>query len=169
MTITDQAVDNNQSLLLPPTYSSNFWRAVETSPYPLIPTPSPASDSGLSFQKKSSADVSSNENLTDCTKNPDIKHVFAFPDPLRPYRATVNSLFASVFAVTLGFPLDSVKTRLQSYKYKGNWACIVDTYKNEGVFGFYRGLAAPLVSILSLCFLFYELVLKLTNYRFLHR
>lgn len=168
MVVTDKAVDNNQSLLLPLTYSSNFWRAVEASPYPLIPTPSPASDSGLSFQEKSSVEKASKEKLTDGTRNPDIKHVFAFPEPLRPYRATVNSLFASVFAVTLGFPLDSVKTRLQSYKYKGNWACIVDTYKNEGVFGFYRGLAAPLVSTVNLCF-FYKLVLKLINHRFLHR
>lgn len=65
--------------------------------------------------------------------------LFHYPAVLKPYRTSFNSWFASLVAVSTGFPLDSVKTRLQTYKYKGNWHCIVDTYKNEGVLGFYRG------------------------------
>lgn len=71
---------------------------------------------------------------------------FHYPDVLKPYRITFNSYAASVIAVSTGFPLDSVKARLQTYKYKSNWHCIVDTYKNEGIGGFYRGLTLPLVS-----------------------
>lgn len=66
--------------------------------------------------------------------------IFEYPESLKPYRPTLNSWFASLFAVAFGFPLDSVKTRLQTYKYNGNWHCIVDTYKNEGILGFYRGM-----------------------------
>lgn len=72
--------------------------------------------------------------------------LFEYPQALKPYRTSLNSWFANVFAVAFGFPLDSVKTRLQTYKYNGTWHCIVDTYKNEGVMGFYRGLMAPLIS-----------------------
>jgi len=72
--------------------------------------------------------------------------LFEYPTPLKPYRTSFNSILASLIAVSTGFPLDSVKTRLQTYKYNGNWHCIVDTYKNEGLLGFFRGLTAPLVS-----------------------
>lgn len=72
--------------------------------------------------------------------------LFEYPTPLKPYRTTFNSILASLIAVSTGFPLDSVKTRLQTYKYNGNWHCVVDTYRNEGLLGFYRGLTAPLIS-----------------------
>lgn len=85
--------------------------------------------------------------LLAATEQPHVKHVlFHYPKALKPYRTSFNSWGASLFAVASGFPLDSVKTRLQTYKYNGNWHCIVDTYKNEGVLGFYRGLTAPLIS-----------------------
>lgn len=73
--------------------------------------------------------------------------LFEYPHALKPYRPTLNSWFASLFAVAFGFPLDSVKTRLQTYKYNGNWHCIVDTYKNEGIIGFYRGMSIKLLFI----------------------
>lgn len=64
---------------------------------------------------------------------------FEVPAQIYPYRATFNSMAASLIAVSTGFPLDSVKTRLQTYNYNSNWHCVVDTYKNEGVAGFFRG------------------------------
>src|SRR5438045_3814117 len=36
--------------------------------------------------------------------------------------------------------LDSVKTRMQAHKYASIPQCIVDTYKNEGTSGFFRGV-----------------------------
>lgn len=80
------------------------------------------------------------------SQGPGSQILFEYPHALKPYRTSLNSWFANVFAVAFGFPLDSVKTRLQTYKYNGTWHCIVDTYKNEGVMGFYRGLMAPLIS-----------------------
>lgn len=72
--------------------------------------------------------------------------IFEYPEVLKPYHTAFNSMAASAVATSSGFPLDSIKTRLQTYPYNGNWHCVVDTYKNEGVLGFFRGLAAPLVS-----------------------
>ncbi|ORX60869.1 mitochondrial carrier [Piromyces finnis] len=46
------------------------------------------------------------------------------------------------------FPFDTVKVRLQTSSkgtFNGTFDCIVKTYKNEGIFGFYKGLSSPLV------------------------
>lgn len=61
------------------------------------------------------------------------------PSYLQPYKYTGSAYIASLIAVGTGFPLDSIKTRQQTYKYKNVWECIVDTKKNEGIQGFYRG------------------------------
>jgi hypothetical protein len=61
------------------------------------------------------------------------------PPFLKPYKHTTCAYIASLIAVGTGFPLDSIKTRQQTYKYKNVWHCIVDTKKNEGIRGFYRG------------------------------
>ena len=37
------------------------------------------------------------------------------------------------------YPLDSVKTRLQAYKFNSFADCVRHTYKTEGFHGFYRG------------------------------
>lgn len=61
------------------------------------------------------------------------------PPVLQPYKQTACAYVSSLIALGTGYPLDSIKTRLQTYKYKSVWQCIVDTKKNEGVAGFYRG------------------------------
>ncbi|ANB11551.1 Ornithine transporter of the mitochondrial inner membrane [Sugiyamaella lignohabitans] len=68
------------------------------------------------------------------------------PQALIPYRLAICSYGAAMIATTVGFPLDSVKTRLQTHKFKSAWQCIVDTERHEGIRGFYRGLTAPLLS-----------------------
>lgn len=45
------------------------------------------------------------------------------------------------------FPLDSVKTRMQTYKYDSFADCVRQTYKTEGARGFFRGVTAPLLSV----------------------
>lgn len=152
MPISNESGCEKQSSLLPPVYSSHFLKAAKASNYFIIPSPSPASEAeSLLTNTNKTQSTQLGDKCTHPTpkkddQTPNRYILFTYPEPLRAYRTSTNSLVASVFAVILGFPLDSVKTRLQAYKYKGTWDCIVNTYKNEGIPGFYRGLTAPLVS-----------------------
>lgn len=47
----------------------------------------------------------------------------------------------------LQFPLDSVKTRMQTYKYNNFVDCVRHTYRTENIRGFFRGVTAPLASV----------------------
>ncbi|KAG7259700.1 hypothetical protein CRUP_017138 [Coryphaenoides rupestris] len=52
------------------------------------------------------------------------------------------------FGVTVGYPLDTVKVRIQTQQqYSGVWHCIRSTCKNEGVKGFYKGLSMPVTTV----------------------
>jgi solute carrier family 25 carnitine/acylcarnitine transporter 20/29 len=45
-------------------------------------------------------------------------------------------------------PIDTIKTRLQlSNDFKSPWDCVSKTIKNEGFFGLYRGMGAPIVGV----------------------
>lgn len=68
------------------------------------------------------------------------------PQWLLPYRQPLCAYAASMWAIGVGFPLDSIKTRQQTHKYRSVWNCVVDTHRSEGIRGFYRGIVAPLVS-----------------------
>lgn len=63
------------------------------------------------------------------------------------HRTPISAGSASFIATTLGFPLDSVKSRLQVSKYAGVVDCIQKTYRHEGFQGFFRGLTVPLLTI----------------------
>ncbi|XP_047651927.1 solute carrier family 25 member 47 isoform X3 [Phacochoerus africanus] len=53
-----------------------------------------------------------------------------------------------VCGVAVGYPLDTVKVRIQTEpKYTGIWHCIRDTYRQERVRGFYRGLSLPVCTV----------------------
>ncbi|EPY81569.1 solute carrier family 25 member 47-like protein [Camelus ferus] len=55
---------------------------------------------------------------------------------------------AGVCGVAVGYPLDTVKVRIQTEpKYTGIWHCIRDTYRQEQVWGFYRGLSLPVCTV----------------------
>lgn len=69
-----------------------------------------------------------------------------FPEALKPYRSTVLALVSSVSSTTVGFPFDTVKTRMQTYSFKSYWHCIAETRRIDGVRGFFRGIWAPLIS-----------------------
>ncbi len=58
---------------------------------------------------------------------------------IKRYRTEVSASSASVLSTVSAFPLDSVKTRLQTYPYDGFLHCVRDTYQSEGVRGFFRG------------------------------
>lgn len=73
--------------------------------------------------------------------------VKVFPESLLPYRSTILAYGTSLMSTTIGFPFDTVKTRMQTYKnFTSSLDCAVKTFKAEGVKGFYRGIAAPLLS-----------------------
>lgn len=70
-----------------------------------------------------------------------------FPPSLAPYKPTVLAYCTSFVATVIGFPLDTVKTRMQSYKkFSLVLDCVAKTLKYDGVSGFYRGIWAPLFS-----------------------
>ncbi|QBM90389.1 carrier protein [Metschnikowia aff. pulcherrima] len=70
-----------------------------------------------------------------------------FPPAISPYRSTVIAYGTSFIATTIGFPFDTVKTRMQLYKkFASVFDCVRSSYKHDGVRGFYRGIWAPLFS-----------------------
>ena len=58
---------------------------------------------------------------------------------VKRYRTEVSASSASVLSTVSAFPLDSVKTRLQTYPYNGFLHCVRETYQSEGLRGFFRG------------------------------
>ncbi|RYO89666.1 hypothetical protein DL766_004070 [Monosporascus sp. MC13-8B] len=66
---------------------------------------------------------------------------------IKRYRTELSASSASVLSTVTAFPLDSVKTRLQTYPYDGFVHCVRNTYQSEGLRGFFRGVTAPLASV----------------------
>lgn len=71
---------------------------------------------------------------------------------LNPFEYFLCGGFGGVCTVLSGHPLDTVKVRLQTGgdKYVGTWDCISKTVKNEGVAGLYKGITAPLTSVVPM-------------------
>ncbi|KAK2879249.1 hypothetical protein QQF64_010578 [Cirrhinus molitorella] len=52
------------------------------------------------------------------------------------------------FGVAVGYPLDTVKVRLQTQtRDSGVWECVRRTCRTEGVSGFYRGMSMPVTTV----------------------
>ncbi|CAJ2511813.1 Uu.00g074380.m01.CDS01 [Anthostomella pinea] len=66
---------------------------------------------------------------------------------IKRYRTEVAASAASVLSTVTAFPLDSVKTRMQTYPYNGALHCVRMTHRLEGIHGFFRGVTAPLASV----------------------
>ena len=54
---------------------------------------------------------------------------------------------AGVVGTVLGYPLDSVKTRMQTSGQTGFLRVMRQVYSSEGLGGLYRGIASPLLSL----------------------
>ncbi|EPQ14943.1 Solute carrier family 25 member 47 [Myotis brandtii] len=60
----------------------------------------------------------------------------------------VAGAIGGVCGVAVGYPLDTVKVKIQTEpKYTGIWHCVRDTYLRERVRGFYRGLLLPISTV----------------------
>ncbi|BGP37970.1 hypothetical protein JCM10449v2_001897 [Rhodotorula kratochvilovae] len=68
-------------------------------------------------------------------------------DAIYRNRTTLAALTASFTSTVAGFPLDSVKSRLQVKRYSSVLDCARRTYAEEGIRGFFRGVTVPLVTI----------------------
>ncbi|KAH7146413.1 mitochondrial carrier domain-containing protein [Dactylonectria macrodidyma] len=66
---------------------------------------------------------------------------------VKRYRTELAASSSSVFSTLAAFPLDSVKTRMQTYQYNGFLDCVRHTYRTEKLGGFFRGVMAPMASI----------------------
>lgn len=62
---------------------------------------------------------------------------------IKRYRTEVAASMSSLLSTVSAFPLDSVKTRMQTYKYAGFLDCVRNTYHTEKLRGFFRGMAEP--------------------------
>ncbi|CAM9014502.1 unnamed protein product [Wickerhamomyces anomalus] len=77
----------------------------------------------------------------------DINHALhILPQSFQPWRPTILSYTASLFSTVVGFPLDSIKTRMQTHPFNGIYDCFRKTVKHEGLKGLFRGVTAPLLS-----------------------
>lgn len=65
----------------------------------------------------------------------------------KKWRTEIASSSSSVLSTLIAYPLDSVKTRMQAYKFQHFTNCVQHTYKTEGVKGFWRGAIAPAGSV----------------------
>lgn len=53
----------------------------------------------------------------------------------------------AVSSISVGFPFDTVKTRMQVGMYESSWDCLVSTVRSEGPTALYRGALMPLTSL----------------------
>ncbi|KAI1408468.1 mitochondrial carrier [Hypoxylon sp. FL1857] len=64
------------------------------------------------------------------------------------YKGFVAGVFSGIAKLTVGHPFDTVKVRLQTTdatRFSGPLQCVVQTIRNEGVRGLYKGATPPLV------------------------
>ncbi|KAL5091801.1 hypothetical protein Trisim1_002614 [Trichoderma cf. simile WF8] len=66
----------------------------------------------------------------------------------RDYKGFVAGVFSGIAKLTVGHPFDTVKVRLQTTqasRFSGPLQCVLQTVRNEGVTGLYKGATPPLV------------------------
>ncbi|XP_059213119.1 solute carrier family 25 member 47-A [Centropristis striata] len=60
----------------------------------------------------------------------------------------VSGSFAGACGVAVGYPLDTVKVRIQTQRqFTGVSQCIAATFSKEGVHGFFKGMSLPITTI----------------------
>ncbi|KAI9798706.1 MAG: hypothetical protein M1825_005033 [Sarcosagium campestre] len=96
-----------------------------------------------------------NRSDDESSMEPQRRSPLSFPDMsgdrpkkwMKTYRTEIAASSSSVLSTLVAFPLDSVKSRMQTYKFNSVADCVTHTYRTEGIKGFTRGSAAPMASI----------------------
>lgn len=73
--------------------------------------------------------------------------LITLPTVFQPWKPTLLSYTASLGSVAFGYPLDSIKSRMQTHGFNTITRCLVHTVKNEGVPGLFRGISSPIFAI----------------------
>ncbi|XP_029012619.1 solute carrier family 25 member 45 [Betta splendens] len=64
-----------------------------------------------------------------------------------PFLEFIAGSISGAVGLTVGHPLDTVKVRLQAQSvYKGIFHCVAKTYTHEGLRGFFKGMAFPVLT-----------------------
>ncbi|XP_008316662.1 solute carrier family 25 member 45 isoform X1 [Cynoglossus semilaevis] len=64
-----------------------------------------------------------------------------------PFLEFFAGTISGALGVAVGYPLDTVKVRLQTQSvYKGIFHCVAKTYRHEGFHGFFKGMAFPVMT-----------------------
>ncbi|KAF1983228.1 mitochondrial carrier [Aulographum hederae CBS 113979] len=69
------------------------------------------------------------------------------------YKGFVAGVFSGIAKLSVGHPFDTIKVRLQTSthaQFKGPIDCVLKTFRNEGVSGFYKGATPPLVGWMAM-------------------
>ena len=87
---------------------------------------------------------------------------------VHPFKDFIAGGVGGVCTVASGFPFDTVKVRIQTQGpnpiYSGAYDCFLKTVRNEGFFGLYKGMGAPIVGVtpmFAICFAGYSVGKKL--------
>ncbi|KAK4458838.1 putative solute carrier [Cladorrhinum samala] len=127
--------------------------------FSIMPTTTASSSSKRPEQQpthnlKSGENSNSNHTSRQTTTSTTIPSTAITPNGLnsyqrlvKRYRVEVAASASSVLSTLSTFPLDSVKTRMQTYRYAGFLDCVRRTYQTENMRGFFRGVTAPMASI----------------------
>ncbi|KAI5966711.1 uncharacterized protein KGF55_000120 [Candida pseudojiufengensis] len=88
------------------------------------------------------------ETIPAITGDIDYKNaIHIFPKDLLYLRSSIIAYGSSLVSTFVGFPLDTIKVRMQTHKeFTSYYDCIRKTLAKEGIRGFYRGVWAPLIS-----------------------
>lgn len=61
-------------------------------------------------------------------------------------RTLASAITAAVTGMLVGYPFDSLKTRMQTHHYTSLLSCARKSIADEGIYGLYRGLLPPLLT-----------------------
>lgn len=99
------------------------------------------------YNHLSMSNKSNSLSIPAITGNIDTENAFVtMPSALQPWRPTILSYTSSLMSTLVGFPLDTIKTRMQTHYFEGAIDCLRKTVKHEGFKGLFRGATAPLLS-----------------------
>lgn len=78
---------------------------------------------------------------------PSTTALITLPTILEPWKPTLLSYTASIGSVAGGYPLDSIKSRMQTQGFNSITKCTINALQHEGIRGLFRGISSPLFTI----------------------